>query len=148
MPSTHTSLHFHLIFATKDRYPLIANEWKHRLHAYLGGLVRHLGGVPDEINGMADHVHLLVGLRPTHCLADVLEDVKGSSSKWVHDEIGSSKFAWQTGYGGFTVSPSQLEPVRKYIREQEGRHRKKTFQEEYVELLNRSGIEYDERYLW
>ena len=97
---------------------------------------------------MADHVHLLVGLRPTHCLADVLEDVKGSSSKWVHDEIGSSRFAWQTGYGGFTVSPSQLEAVRKYILEQEAHHRKKTFQEEYVELLNRSGIEYDERYLW
>jgi REP-associated tyrosine transposase len=72
MPSTHTSLHFHLIFATKDRFPLIVKEWQPRLHAYLGGLVRHLGGVPDEINGIADHVHLLVGLRPTHRLADVL----------------------------------------------------------------------------
>jgi putative transposase len=148
MPSTHTSLHFHLIFATKDRFPLIAQEWQLRLHAYLGGLVRHLGGVSDEINGMTDHVHLLVGLRPTHCLADVLQEVKSTSSKWVHDEIGSSKFAWQTGYGGFTVSPSQLEAVRKYIRQQEAHHRQKTFQEEYVELLNRNGIEYDERYLW
>ena len=148
MPSTHTSLHFHLIFATKDRFPLIAKECQLRLHAYLGGLVRHLGAVPDEINGMTDHVHLLVGLRPTHCLADVLQDIKSNSSKWVHDEIGSSKFAWQTGYGGFTVSPSQLEAVRKYIRQQEAQHRQKTFQEEYVELLTRSGIEYDERYLW
>jgi len=148
MPSTHASLHFHLIFATKDRFPLIAKEWQLRLHAYLGGLVRHLGGVPDEINGMTDHVHLLVGLRPTHCLAEVLQDIKSTSSKWVHDEIGSSKFAWQTGYGWFTVSPSQLEAVRKYIRQQEAHHRQKTFQEEYVELLNKSGIEYDERYLW
>ncbi len=148
MPSTHTSLHFHLIFSTKNRYPLIAKDWQHRLHAYLGGLVRRARGVPVEINGMADHVHLLVGLRPTHCLADVLEDVKGSSSKWVHEEIGSSKFAWQTGYGGFSVSPSQLETVRKYVREQDTHHRKKTFQEEYVEFLDRSGIEYDARYLW
>jgi REP element-mobilizing transposase RayT len=148
MPSTHTSLHFHLIFSTKNRYPLIAKDWQDRLHAYLGGLVRPLGGVPDEINGTADHVHLLVGLRPTHCLAEVLQDVKSSSSKWVHDEIGSSKFAWQAGYGGFTVSPSQMEAVRKYIREQESHHRKKTFQQEYLELLDRSGIEYDKRYLW
>ncbi len=148
MPSTHTSLHFHLIFATKDRFPLIAKESQPRLHAYLGGLVRHLGGVAEEINGTADHVHLLVGLRPTHCLADVLEDIKATSSKWVHDEIGSRKFAWQTGYGGFTVSPSQLGTVRKYIRPQETHHRKKTFQEEYLEFLNRSSIEYDKRYLW
>ena len=148
MPSTHTSLHFHLIFATKHRSPQIANQWKDRLHAYLGGLVRKLGGVPDEINGMAEHVHLLVGLRPTHCLADVLQDVKGASSKWVHDEIGFSKFAWQTGYGGFTVSPSQLEAVREYIRNQETHHQRKTFQEEYVEFLKNSGVEYDERYLW
>lgn len=110
--------------------------------------MRKLGGVPDEINGMAEHVHLLVGLRPTHCLADVLQDVKGASSKWVHDEIGSSKFAWQTGYGGFTVSPSQLESVREYIRNQEAHHQKKTFQEEYVEFLKKSGVEYDERYSW
>jgi putative transposase len=114
----------------------------------LGGLVRHLGAVPDEINGVADHVHLLVGLRPTHSLAKVLQDIKGTSSKWVHDEIGSRKFAWQTGYGGFTVSPSQLDEVRKYIREQEVHHHQKTFQEEYVEFLNKSGVEYDERYLW
>lgn len=113
-----------------------------------GGLVRHLGGISDEINGTADHVHLLIGLRPTHCLAKVLQDVKSSSSKWVHDEIGPSKFAWQTGYGGFTVSPSQMEAVRKYIREQDTHHRKRTFQQEYLELLNKSGIEYDKRYLW
>ena len=73
MPSTHTSLHFHLIFSTRVRYPVIAKDWQDRLHAYLGGLFRHLGGVPNEINGTADHVHLLVGLRPTHYLADVLQ---------------------------------------------------------------------------
>ena len=148
MPSTHTSLHFHLIFATKDRYPLIGNDWKARLHAYLGGLIRHLKGTPREINGMADHVHLLVGLRPTHCLADVLEQVKGVSSQWVHSEIGSRRFAWQTGYGGFTVSPSHLEAVSRYIRNQEIHHRKTTFQEEYLAFLNRSDVRYDERYLW
>jgi REP element-mobilizing transposase RayT len=81
MPFTHTSLHFHLIFSTKGRHPLISETWRYRLHAYLGGLVRYLAGISDEISGTADHVHLLIGLRPTHCLAKVLQDVKSSSSK-------------------------------------------------------------------
>ena len=147
LPSTHTNLHFHLISSTRDRYPLIAEKWRQRLHAYLGGLVRKLGGVPVEINGTAEHVHLLIGICPTHCLADVLQDIKSAFSKWVHKEIGSRKFAWQTGYGGFTVSPSQVDTVRRYIRNQET-HRKKTFQQEYVEFLEKSRVEYDERYVW
>ena len=148
MPSTHLSLHYHLVFSTKDRAPLIAVGWRARLHAYLGGVVRNVEGVPESIGGVADHVHLLIGLRSTACLADVVRNVKAVSSRWVHEEIGESAFAWQEGYGAFTVSASQREPVRQYIAQQEEHHRQRTFQEEYLELLQRSGVEYDERYVW
>ena len=148
MPSTHLSLHYHLIFSTKDRVPCMQKEWRGRLHAYLGGIVNDLGGVAEKINGVEDHVHLLIGLRPTHCLADVLRDLKAGSSRWMHDEMGLTEFAWQEGYGAFTVSVSQLEAVKNYIDQQEEHHRVKTFQEEYVEFLHKCSVEYDERYLW
>jgi REP element-mobilizing transposase RayT len=148
MPSTHLSLHYHLVFSTKDRAPTIISAWRERLHAYLGGVVRNLEGVPEAIGGVADHAHLLLGLRATACLADVVRDVKAVSSRWVHDEIMERAFAWQEGYGAFTVSASQREALREYIARQEEHHRKRTFQQEYVELLQRSGAEYDERYLW
>ena len=147
MSSTHLSLHYHLVFSTKDRAPIIAAAWRERLHAYIGGVVRNVEG-PEAIGGVADHVHLLIGLRATARLADVVRDLKAVSSRWVHDEIRERAFAWQEGYGAFTVSASQREAVREYIARQEEHHRKRTFQEEYVELLQRSGVEYDERYLW
>jgi putative transposase len=148
MSSTHLSLHYHLVFSTKNRLPLIADAWRGRLHAYLGGVVRNVEGVPEAIGGIADHVHLLVGLRATARLAEVVRDVKAVSSRWVHEEIGNREFSWQEGYGAFTVSASQRDLVREYIAKQEEHHRKRTFQEEYVELLKRCGVEYDERYLW
>ena len=148
MASTHLSLHYHVVFSTKDRAPIITAAWRERLHAYLGGVVKNVDGIPEAIGGIADHVHLLIGLRATACLADVVRDVKSVSSRWVHDEIGDRAFAWQEGYGAFTVSASQRQPVREYIARQEEHHRKWTFQEEYIELLNRSGVEYDGRYLW
>jgi len=148
MPSTYLSLHYHLIFSTKERRCLIADPWRGRLHAYLGGTVRTLDGVPEAIGGTADHVHMLVGLRALHCLADVLREIKRPSSQWVHETLGIAEFAWQEGYGAFTVSASDLAAVKQYILRQEEHHRKKTFQEEYVGFLQRSGVEYDERYLW
>ena len=148
MSSTHLSLHYHVVFSTKDRVPLIADAWRGRLHAYLGGVARNVGGIPEAIGGGADHVHLLLGLRASSGLADVVRDLKAVSSRWVHEEIGERAFAWQEGYGAFTVSASQCEPVCAYIAGQEEHHRRRTFQEEYVELLKRSGVEYDERYLW
>jgi len=149
MPSTHLSLHYHIIFSTKNRVPAIAAGWRDRLHAYLGGVVRNVeGGTPEAIGGVADHVHLLIGLRASAKLADVVRDVKAVSSRWVHEEIGNKNFAWQEGYGAFTVSASQREQVRDYIARQEDHHHKRTFQEEYLDLLKRSGVEYDERYLW
>ncbi len=148
MPSTHLSLHYHLIFSTKDRAPHMHERWRGRLHAYLGGIVRDLGGVPEGVGGVEDHVHALVGLRATHCLADVLREIKSSSSKWVHEEIREPSFSWQEGYGAFTVSASQIEAVKKYIAGQEEHHRRKTFREEYEEMLKLSGVEYNEKYLW
>jgi REP element-mobilizing transposase RayT len=93
-------------------------------------------------------VHVLAGLRATHCLAEVMKQLKGVSSKWVHEELDLAGFAWQEGYGGFTVSASHLEKVRSYVLHQEEHHRKKTFQQEDVEMLERGLVEYDEKYLW
>jgi REP element-mobilizing transposase RayT len=148
MPSTHLSLHFHIVFSTKNREPRIAPEWRDRLHAYLGGVARKSGAIPEVVGGVADHIHILLGLPATARLADVLRDIKAVSSKWVHDEIEDRAFAWQEGYGAFTVSPSHREIVRNYIARQEKHHQKRTFQEEYLELLHRCGVDFDERFLW
>ena len=147
MSSTHLSLHYHLVFGTKNHEALISSSWRDPFYAYLGGVIRTLDGAPEAIGGVADHVHLLVGLRATHTLADVLRELKSVSSKWVHEEMGVRSFAWQEGYGAFTVSASQLENVRRYIQQQEEHHRTRTFREEYLALLQRSGAEFDERYV-
>jgi putative transposase len=147
MPSTYLSLHYHLVFSTKDRAPLIEPSWRSRLHEYLGGTVAGLEGFPQGVGGMADHVHLLVSLKATHCLADFMRELKKASSAWVHDEIGMQRFAWQGGYAAFTVSPSVRSEVQSYIARQEVHHRKKSFREELVELLKKTGVEYDTRYL-
>jgi len=127
---------------------MISKEWRGNLHAYLGGIVKGLAGVPLAVGGMEDHVHLLVGLKPSHRLDYFLRDLKADSSEWVHKEIGKRMFGWQKGYGAFSVSPSNVEGVKRYIFNQAKHHRHKTFKEEYIELLEASGIEYDERYLW
>jgi REP element-mobilizing transposase RayT len=147
MASTYLSLHYHLIFSTKNRAPLIDSEWRERLHEYLGGTISGLGGFPQGVGGTADHVHLLVGLKATHCLADVLRELKKASSVWVHEQIGLPSFAWQEGYAAFTVGATSRPAVRKYIANQEEHHRVKSFREELVELLEKAGIDYDPKYL-
>ncbi len=147
MPSTYTSLEYHLVFATKQREPLIAPDWRRRLHEYLGGAARGLGGIPQDVGGVADHVHLLVALKPTHCLADFMRELKKASSVWVADALGQRAFRWQEGYAAFTVSPTGLAAVRNYIARQEEHHRARTFREELVEFLKTSGITFDPRYL-
>lgn len=147
MSSTYLSLHYHLVFSTKNREAIIAPEWRARLHDYLGGTMRGLGGFPEGVGGVADHVHLLVGLKATHCLADVMRELKKATSSWVHDEIGLRAFAWQEGYAGFTASATSREAVRHYIANQEEHHRAKSFREELIEMLNKAGIEYDPKYL-
>lgn len=148
MSSTHLSLHYHLVFSTKRREPMIPPNWRGKFHAYIGGIVRNLDAVPQIIGGTGDHVHLLVGLRATPSLAEVVRSIKSVSSTWVHEEMRIYAFAWQEGYGAFTVSASQRAAVHDYIARQEEHHRHRTFQEEYLEMLQLSGVEYDERYLW
>ena len=134
-------------FRNEKSRAVIQPSWRGKLHAYLGGIVRTANGIAESVGGVSDHVHLLVGLRATHCLADVLRELKSVSSGWVRDEIRVRNFAWQEGYGGFTVGASQCETVRRYIEQQEEHHRSRTFREEYLELLRRHKIEFDERYL-
>lgn len=147
MPSTHHSLHYHLVFSTKDRRKLISSAWAGRLHAYLGGIIRSLEGVPLIVNGTEDHVHLLVGLQATHRLADVMRTLKGDSSRWAAGTLAGA-FRWQDGYGAFTVSPHEVEVVRRYIAGQREHHQETSFEEEYVNLLRQHGVEYDPQYLW
>ena len=147
MASTYLSLHYHIVFGTKNREPTIAPEWRGRLHEYLGGTIVGLGGFPQGIGGVTDHVHLLVGLKATVCVADILRELKKASSVWVHETIGLSNFAWQEGYGAFTVSPTARQAVRTYVANQEEHHRKKTFREEFIEMLEMAGVEYDPKYL-
>jgi putative transposase len=147
MSSTYLSLHYHLAFGTKNRLASTELSWRSRLHEYMGGTVRGLGGFPEVIGGIADHVHLLLALKSTHCLADVVRELKKASSAWVHETIGDRTFKWQDGYAAFTVSATVRDAVRKYISNQEEHHRLKSFREEFVEFLEKAGIEYDRRYL-
>jgi REP element-mobilizing transposase RayT len=148
MPTTHLSWHIHIVFSTKDRHPFITESWRNRLHEYLGGLIRTADGVPEAIGGVADHVHLLAGLRATHTLAPFVQDLKQTSSRWIHETIGVETFSWQPGYAAFTVSVSNCDAVKEYIANQVPHHQTKTFQEEYVAFLQKHRVEYDGKYLW
>jgi putative transposase len=147
MSSTHTSLHYHIVFSTKHRQPCIDLAWRNRLHEYLGGSSNGLRGFSQAVGGTADHVHLLVGLTATHCLADFMRELKKASSIWVRQEVGLSSFAWQEGYGAFTVSPTARDGVKQYIANQEEHHRTRTFREELILMLKQAGIEYDLKWL-
>ncbi len=148
MPSTHLSLHYHVVFSTKGRLPMINRDWRDDLHSYLGGIMNKLKGAPLAVGGVDDHIHTLIGLRSTHRLDYVMRDLKSGSSIWVHEEVGKRKFDWQEGYFCTTVSPSQIQRVRKYVLNQEEHHKKQGFEDEYLELLKLNGIEYDDRFLW
>lgn len=119
------------------------------LYPYVGGVVRNKGGGLIRIGGVADHLHLVVRLRPDIALSDMVRLVKANSSKWVNErQEGGGRFAWQAGYGAFTVSPSQLPALTEYVECQEEHHRVRPFREEYVAILKKHGVEYDERYLF
>ncbi len=144
---SHTNLLYHIVFATKERAPLITDALSSRLHEYLGGIVRNLKGTPLEINGVADQVHLLVVLPPTIAISDFMSKLKANSSSWAKMQT-NVRFAWQDRYGAFTVSESQVKRVRCYIRNQQEHHRKMTFQDEYIALLRANRIDFDEAHLW
>lgn len=149
MPQSLANLYIHLIFSTKDRRPLLSEKVRLDLHAYMATILANLHSPAIIINSVEDHVHLLFKMSRTVALAKIVEDVKKSSSKWIKTKDPDlSQFAWQAGYGGFSVSESNAGQVAHYIRKQEEHHRVKTFQEEYREFLEKNGISYDEKYVW
>jgi putative transposase len=149
MSHSFTNLLYHIVFSTKERHPWLASEVAPRVFAYLGGIVREQGGIALIVNGIADHVHLLTKLHQDHPVSGFVRAVKAGTSLWIHKTFPTMEsFAWQTGYGAFTVSSSRVESVRAYIQNQEEHHRNKPFQEEFRELLQKHGIEFKEEELW
>jgi putative transposase len=149
MAHTYTNLLTHVIFSTKDRAPCIDMQLKPELFAYLGGMVREVGGKAYAINGTTDHVHLLISLPPIIALSDAMRTIKANTSRWAGEKWSARRqFGWQTGYGAFSVSRSNIREVLTYIRNQETHHQKVTFQEEFIAFLKRHEIGYDERYIW
>ena len=148
MSDSYTNLLYHIIFSTKERRPLITPDYEVRLYDYIGGTLRRAGGISLELNGTADHLHLLAKLGPDRALSDVLRDLKANATGWMHDVFPLLKhFSWQRGYGAFTVSQSHVEQVRKYIARQKTHHQKVSFRDEFTRFLRANGIEYDERFV-
>lgn len=149
MAGTYTNLLYHLVFSTKHRIPLISKNLEQDLYSYIGGIIRGEGGTLLEISGMSDHVHVLASLKPTKSVSEMLNRIKAKSSKWVNEEkVKMRKFGWQDGYAAFSVSQSQIASVRRYIRDQKKHHLRRSFQDEFRALLEKHGIEHEERYLW
>ena len=147
MSRTFTNLLTHLIFSTKDREPLIFPELKPELYAYLGGLSRELKGKAYGINGTTNHIHMLISLSPVVSISQALRFIKSNSSGWAHEKWPRRLFAWQLGYGAFSVSKSNVPAVLEYIANQEAHHQKWTFKEEYIDFLHKHEIDYDARYI-
>jgi len=146
---SYVSSYFQCVFSTKDRRRLITPALGDRLWPFLGGIARQNKMKAIEIGGVEDHVHVLLSLPSTLPISKALQLIKGGSSKWVHETFPEHRlFAWQEKYGAFSVSVSQLDNIIQYIKGQEEHHRKMTFQEEFLTLLKKHRIEYDERYLW
>ena len=145
--STYTSLHFHIVFATRGRVPCLVGEWRHRLFEYMGGTVKGLSAFPEGLGGWNDHVHLLIGLKATQNVSDIVREIKKASTAWLRGEIGLRGFAWQEGYGAFTVGYRERDIIKGYIADQEEHHRKRTFREELETFYAEAGIEYDPKYL-
>jgi putative transposase len=149
MAGTYTKLYYHIVFSTKNRQPFINQTIETELHKYICGIIRNLEGSCIEINGASDHLHILAIIPPKISISDALRSIKAGSSKWIHEsKPDRSGFGWQDGYSAFTVSASQVEFVRQYIRDQKSHHQERDFKSELRGLLDRHGIEYDERYLW
>jgi putative transposase len=146
---TYVNALFHCVFSTKERRRLITPTLQERLWPMLGGIARENGLKALTIGGVEDHVHLLLSLSTTISIAKAIQLIKGVSSKWVHDTFPEHDFfAWQEGYGAFSIGVSQTDATLAYIRSQPEHHRQTTFQEEFLAFLKKHGIEYDERYVW
>jgi REP element-mobilizing transposase RayT len=146
---SYVSSYHHCVFSTKERRPIITPELRERLWPFMGGIARQNKMTAVEIGGVEDHVHILLAIPSTIAIAKALQLIKGGSSKWVYETFPEHRlFGWQTKYGAFSVSVSQLDKIILYIKDQENHHRKMTFKEEFVALLQKHCIHYDERYLW
>ncbi len=146
MPNTYTQLHVHVIFAVKFRIGIIQPEWKDELYKYITGIIQMHKHKLLVINGMPDHLHVFFGMRPTQSLSDLMQDIKGSSSKWINErKFVKGRFEWQKGYGAFAYSKSHVSNVIAYIKDQEIHHKKLSFIEEYTEFLKKFEIDYDEK---
>ena len=149
MANTYTSLHYHLVFSTKNRVAHLTPDIEQRVWAYIGGVARKHKMTALQIGGFDDHIHALVMAPPILAPSQIAQYLKGDSSKWIHETFANlHDFAWQEGYGAFTVSKPNLEAVIGYIQKQREHHQQESFQEEYRKFLQRHGIDYDERYVW
>jgi putative transposase len=149
MANTYTEIHIHFVFAVKYRLRLIQKSWKDELYKVMTGIIQNHRHKLLIINGMPDHVHILVGLRPHQSISDLMKDVKQHSSKWINEKkFTENKFEWQEGYGAFSYSKSQIGRVIKYIENQESHHTKKTFFEEYKEMLEKFEVDYNVEYIF
>ena len=149
MANTYTQIHLQLVFAVQYRVSLIHETWKDELYKYMTGIVQQHKHKMIIVNGMPDHIHMLIGMRPTQSLSELMQDVKGSSSAWINErKLTKSRFQWQEGYGAFSYSKRILPGIINYIKNQEEHHRQKTFIEEYKELLQEFEIVYDEKYVF
>ena len=149
MANTYTKLYIHIVFAVKGRQNLISKIWKDELYKYITGIVINEGQKLIAINGMPDHIHILVGSKPNKALSDLVRDIKANSSRFINEKRWiNGKFEWQTGFGAFSYNHSQLTNVINYIQNQEEHHKKKTFKEEYVDFLKAFDIDYNNQYLF
>jgi putative transposase len=146
--SSYVSLSYHIVFSTKYRKPDLSEPLRKELAGYIAGIIRNKEGQLLEIGGMEDHIHILTSCSPKLALADFIRDIKANASRWINEGPGGGKFAWQSGYGAFTVSASQAPVVRAYILNQAEHHRVRSFKEEFRELLVRHGISFDESRLF
>ena len=149
MANTYTQIHIQAVFVVQNRDCVILKSWKDELYKYITGIIQNHNHKVLAINGMPDHVHVLIGMRPTQSLSELMQDIKGGSSNWINQKgFVKGKFSWQEGYGAFSYSKSHVDAVIEYINKQEKHHRKKPFIDEYFEFLEKFKVEYDERYVF
>jgi REP element-mobilizing transposase RayT len=149
MSGTFSQIYIHYVFAVKGRQNLLQKPWREEVFQYISGIINGKNQKPIIVNGVADHVHVFVGLKPSMPISDLVRDIKNNSSNFINErKFIRGKFSWQEGYGVFSYAQSQVETVYQYIANQEEHHKKKTFKEEYIEFLNKYEVEYDEKYLF
>ena len=147
--STYSQIYIQTIFAVKGRDSLIRPDWEERLYKYITGIVQNKGQKMLAINGIPNHIHFLIGMKPSCCLSDLVREIKKSSNEFINDsKLPKFKFSWQEGFGAFSYSHSQLDSVITYVMNQKEHHKKKTFKEEYTDFLKQFNVEYDEQYLF